>query len=99
MNRMVVMKIVKIPMVTAPHLIGKQPQHVVSTVFSVEQTQKQQQHSDLTGAEYGSSSSSFFSSSGLLLDAFFEDFGLLFSLAFLEPALEPASAASPPSRR
>ena len=96
MNKMVVMKIVKIPIVTAPHLIGKQPQQVVSTVFSVEQTQKQQQHSDLTGGEYGSSSSSFFSSSGLLLEAFFEDFGLDFWLGGLEPS---AGAASPPSRR
>tara|TARA_B110000503_G_C7062535_1_gene377306 strand:+ start:740 stop:1015 length:276 start_codon:yes stop_codon:yes gene_type:complete len=88
---------VKIAMATAPHLIGKHPQHVVSTVFSVEQTQKQQQHSALTGGEYGSSSSS---TSSFFSDAFLDsDFGLLFSEAFLEPAPLAAGAASPPSSR
>jgi len=82
---------------TAPHLIGKHPQHVVPTLFSVEQTQKQQQHSALTGADHGSSSSSFFSSSALLLEAFFEDFGFLESVLALLEAF--TSAASPPSRR
>jgi len=35
---------VKIPMVITPHLIGKQAQHEEPTVYSLEQTQRQQQH-------------------------------------------------------
>ena len=40
---------VMIPIDTAPHLIGKQPQHEASLVNSFEQTQTQQQHGSETG--------------------------------------------------
>jgi hypothetical protein len=99
-NRITVTNTVKIPMETAPHLIGKHPQHERSLTNSVEQTQMQQQHGALTGGDHGSSSSSFYSSSGFLLEAFFEDF---FSDFFSDGGLEPAGASSagassPPSR-
>jgi len=98
-NRITVTKTVKIPMETAPHLIGKHPQHESSLTNSVEQTQMQQQHGALTGGDHGSSSSSFFSSSDFLLEAFLEAvFG--FSDGGLEPAgaSPSAAASSPPSR-
>lgn len=100
-NRIVVISTVKIPTETAPHLIGKQPQHERSLTNSVEQTQMQQQHGSLTAGDHGSSSSSFFSSSSdFLVEAFLEAvFG--FSEPFLEPssgAASGAAASSPPSR-
>jgi len=49
-NKITVIKTVKIPIATAPHLIGKQPQHEASLVNSLEQTQMQQQHGSFTGA-------------------------------------------------
>jgi len=63
-KRMAVTNTVISPIVTAPHLIGKQPQHDDSLVNSFAQTQSQQQHGSRTGLAYGSSSSFFFSSSG-----------------------------------
>jgi len=48
-KRMAVMITVKIPMATAPHLIGKHPQHDDSLVNSLEQTQSQQQHGSKSG--------------------------------------------------
>jgi len=48
-KRIVVRITVMIPIVTAPHLIGKQPQHDASLVNSLEQTQRQQQHGSATG--------------------------------------------------
>jgi hypothetical protein len=99
-KRITVTNTVKIPMETAPHLIGKHPQHESSLTNSVEQTQMQQQHGALTGGDHGSSLSSPFASSDFLLDAFFEDF---FSDFFSDGGLEPAGASSagassPPSR-
>ena len=38
----------KIPMVITPHLIGKQAQQDDPTVYSLEQTQRQQQHGVIT---------------------------------------------------
>jgi hypothetical protein len=49
-NKITVIRTVKIPIVTAPHLIGKQPQHEASLVNSLEQTQMQQQHGSFTGS-------------------------------------------------
>merc|ERR1719181_504212 len=49
-----------IPMVTAPHLIGKHPQHEDSLVNSFEQTHSQQQHGSKIGSAYGSSSCGLF---------------------------------------
>jgi hypothetical protein len=63
-NRMAVTNTVISPIVTAPHFIGKQPQHDDSLVNSFAQTQSQQQHGSRIGLAYGSSSSFFFSSSG-----------------------------------
>lgn len=99
-NRMVVISTVKIPIETAPHLIGKQPQHESSLTNSVEQTQMQQQHGSLTAGDHGSSSSSFFSSSDFLLEAFLEAVFGFSDAAFLEPSASGASAgaSSPPSR-
>jgi len=65
-KRMAVTNTVMSPIDTAPHLIGKQPQHDDSFVNSFAQTQSQQQHGSRTGLAYGSSSSGlfFFTSSG-----------------------------------
>lgn len=97
-NRIVVISTVKIPMETAPHLIGKQPQHESSLTNSVEQTQMQQQHGSLTAGDHGSSSSSSFFSSSDFLDPLFFDADFAFSdFGFSDGGLEPAGAASAPS--
>jgi len=49
-KRIAVMKTVIIPIVTAPHLIGKHPQHEDSLVNSFAQTHSQQQHGSIIGA-------------------------------------------------
>jgi len=48
-KRMTVIITVMIPIVNAPHLIGKQPQHEASLVNSLAQTHMQQQHGSATG--------------------------------------------------
>lgn len=50
-KRITVTTKVKIPIVTAPHLIGKHAQHEASLVNSLAQTQTQQQHGSNTGGE------------------------------------------------
>merc|ERR1711990_418986 len=73
-KRIAVTKTVMIPIVTAPHLIGKHPQQEDSLVNSLAQTQSQQQHGSMIGSAYGSSSSFFFSSSFLSSDFLDPDF-------------------------
>jgi hypothetical protein len=104
-NSIAVIKTVKIPMETAPHLIGKHPQHEDSLVNSLAQTQSQQQHGSKSGLAYGSSSSFFFSSSAgfcedFLLPDFFEPCDLApWDLASAPSAASSAGASSPPSNR
>lgn len=80
-KRIAVTRTVMIPIVTAPHLIGKHPQHDDSLVNSLAHTQSQQQHGSLIGVAYGSSSNTlfFFSSTGATASLF------LLDLDFLEP--------------
>jgi len=94
---MVVMMMVKIPIATTPHLIGKHPQHEDSLVNSLAQTQSQQQHGSMTGLAHGSSSSSGFFSSSFFSDFFAEPEDFLPS-DFLSSAFA-SSACSPPSNR
>ena len=108
-NRIAVTNTVIIPIVTAPHLIGKHPQQEESLVKSLAHTQSQQQHGALIGGANGSSSSSFLSSSFLsssfLSSSFFSDFlpDLLEPWDFFSSAAGSSffssPSAAPPSNR
>lgn len=49
-KKIAVIKTVKIPIATTPHLIGKHPQHEESLVNSFAQTHSQQQHGSKIGS-------------------------------------------------
>jgi len=107
-KRMAVIITVMIPMATAPHLIGKHPQHEDSLVNSFAQTQSQQQHGSIIGSAYGSVSSTlfFFSSSFFsdfsdlgFSDLGFSDFGASDFGLSSAPSSGAASSLLPPSRR
>lgn len=110
-KRIAVTKTVMIPMVTAPHLIGKHPQQEDSEVKTFAHTQSQQQHGSMIGLAYGSSSNAlFFFSSSFFTDFsdFFTDFlepedfayDFLSSSGFYSsPSPAAGASASPPSNR
>jgi len=104
-KRMAVTKTVMIPIVTAPHLIGKHPQHEDSLVNSLEHTHSQQQHGARIGLAYGSSPSSSFFSSSFLGSSFFSlffpaDFSDFLSAGYSSGLSAPSAASSaPPSSR